>query len=118
MSLEIIFLAILIFHVKFAMMVHRRLENYIKQAIESSPSVVLVGPRQVGKTTIALSLSEQIPAVYLDLENSLDISKVQNISEFHTENRNKQPKGQMRWHLRHRADLEPGMPWREKGNRE
>ena len=48
-----------------------------------------MGPRQVGKTTIALNISEQMPAIYLDLEKSLDMAKIQNISAFHAENPNK-----------------------------
>jgi uncharacterized protein len=68
-------------------MIQRRLEAHIRHAIEHSPSVALMGPRQVGKTTIALDISEQIPAVYLDLENSLDAAKVQDIAAFHAENR-------------------------------
>jgi len=35
-----------------------------------------MGPRQVGKTTIALNISETVPAVYLDLEDSTDLEKV------------------------------------------
>ena len=70
-------------------MIKRRLETQIRQAIERSPSVALMGPRQVGKTTIALNLSEQVPAIYLDLESSLDAAKVQDIAAFHAENRTK-----------------------------
>jgi predicted AAA+ superfamily ATPase len=70
-------------------MIKRRLENQVQQAIQHRPSVALMGPRQVGKTTIALNLSERIPAIYLDLENSLDAAKVQDIAAFHAENRTK-----------------------------
>jgi len=51
--------------------------------------VALMGPRQVGKTTIALNLSEQLPAIYLDLEHSPDLLKVQDIASFQTENRDR-----------------------------
>ncbi len=68
-------------------MIERRLENEVKQALVRSASVALMGPRQVGKTTIALNLSEQVSAIYLDLENSLDTSKVQDIIAFHSQNR-------------------------------
>jgi predicted AAA+ superfamily ATPase len=70
-------------------MIKRRLETQVQQAIQRSPSVALMGPRQVGKTTIALNISEQISAIYLDLENSLDAAKVQDIAAFHAENRTK-----------------------------
>lgn len=68
-------------------MIARRLENNIRRALGRSPSVALVGPRQVGKTTIALNISETIPAIYLDLENGTDLEKVRDITAFHTENR-------------------------------
>lgn len=70
-------------------MIKRRLTTRIRQAIERSPTVALMGPRQVGKTTIAMNLSEEIPAIYLDLENNLDVVKVQDITAFHTENKSK-----------------------------
>jgi predicted AAA+ superfamily ATPase len=38
--------------------------------------VGLIGPRQVGKTTLALSLAESIPAIYLDLESPKDRNKL------------------------------------------
>lgn len=68
-------------------MIRRRLETQVLHAIRRSPSVALMGPRQVGKTTIALNLSENIPAIYLDLENNLDVAKVKDIVAFHAENR-------------------------------
>jgi uncharacterized protein len=70
-------------------MIKRRLEIQITEALERSPSVALTGPRQVGKTTIALNLSERLPAIYLDLENSLDAAKTRDIALFYAENSNK-----------------------------
>jgi len=70
-------------------MIKRRLESQITEALERSPSVALLGPRQVGKTTIALNISETTPSVYLDLENRRDLQKVQDIEAFHGENSNK-----------------------------
>jgi uncharacterized protein len=70
-------------------MIKRRLESQITEALERSPSVALLGPRQVGKTTIALNISETIPSVYLDLENRRDLQKVQDIEAFHNENNDK-----------------------------
>lgn len=67
-------------------MILRRLESQIQQILRSSPSAALMGPRQVGKTTIALNLSEQIPAIYLDLENRLDAIKANDIDAFHAVN--------------------------------
>lgn len=70
-------------------MIPRRLELSIKDALKRSPSVALMGPRQVGKTTIALNISETTPSVYLDLENRVDLQKVKDIESFHAENSNK-----------------------------
>jgi len=70
-------------------MIHRRLEAQIKEALKRSPSVALMGPRQVGKTTIALNITETTPAIYLDLENRIDLQKVQDIEAFHSENSDK-----------------------------
>ncbi len=70
-------------------MIQRRLETKIEDTLKRSPSVALMGPRQVGKTTIALNISETIPSVYLDLENRTDLQKVKDIEAFHAENSNK-----------------------------
>jgi len=65
------------------------LENQIQDRLQNSPSVALMGPRQVGKTTLAFNISEGIASVYLDLENSTDLQKVQDIKAFHRENSDK-----------------------------
>lgn len=70
-------------------MITRRLETKIREALHRSPSVALIGPRQVGKTTIALNISETAPSVYLDLENRLDLEKIRDIAAFHENNRGK-----------------------------
>ena len=70
-------------------MIRRRLEDKVLRTLQRSPSVALVGPRQVGKTTLALDVSEVIPSVYLDLENQLDLRKVSDFATFHAENRDK-----------------------------
>jgi len=70
-------------------MITRRIENKVRNTLERSPAVALLGPRQVGKTTIALNISESVPAVYLDLEDRTDLEKVRDISAFHAENREK-----------------------------
>lgn len=70
-------------------MINRRLDIKIRQALQRSPSVALMGPRQVGKTTIALDISENIPSVYLDLEDKVDLEKVRDIAAFHADNSDK-----------------------------
>jgi predicted AAA+ superfamily ATPase len=70
-------------------MIKRRLETKIRESLKRSPSVALVGPRQVGKTTLAYAISKSIPSVYLDLENRLDLEKVKDISAFYEGNHGK-----------------------------
>lgn len=70
-------------------MLDRIIEHKIREALERSPSVVLTGPRQIGKTTLAISISKTIPSVYLDLEDRLDLEKVRDIAAFHSENKDK-----------------------------
>lgn len=52
-------------------------------------AVALIGPRQVGKTTLALDLAEERNAVYLDLEAMPDREKLGNASLFLTHNEDK-----------------------------
>lgn len=40
------------------------------------PAVALLGPRQVGKTTLALEVARQVPHVYVDLESERDRAKL------------------------------------------
>lgn len=70
-------------------MLRRYLEQTILDRLQNVPAVALMGPRQVGKTTLALSISAHIPAVYLDLENKTDLRKVEDIAAFHRENSDK-----------------------------
>jgi uncharacterized protein len=70
-------------------MIQRRLETKVKQALAENPAVALLGPRQVGKTTLALGLAESVPSVYLDLENRLDLQKVRDIESFYANNSDK-----------------------------
>ncbi len=44
----------------------------VTQALANQAGVVLLGPRQVGKTTLALDIAETRDAVYLDMERSAD----------------------------------------------
>jgi predicted AAA+ superfamily ATPase len=53
-------------------MVHRLHQLKIETALENQASVVLLGPRQVGKTTLAQDIVDQRDAVYLDMERRAD----------------------------------------------
>ncbi len=56
------------------MMIPRQAETAVRQKLLQSPVVVLLGPRQVGKTTLARKIASDWPegAVYLDLERPAD----------------------------------------------
>src|SRR5690606_4881682 len=69
--------------------IERQITKIVKSALGRSPAVALMGPRQVGKTTLALQIADGLESVYLDLENRLDLSKVVDITAFHEENRDK-----------------------------
>lgn len=53
-------------------MYHRRATQTVQSALDAQAAVVLLGPRQVGKTTLALEIAGQRPSVYLDLERDAD----------------------------------------------
>ena len=40
-------------------MINRALEPYLLEALADSPAVALLGPRQVGKTTLALEAKKK-----------------------------------------------------------
>jgi len=46
------------------------------QRLREVPAVVLVGPRQAGKTTLALKIAQQLESVYLDLESEGDLARL------------------------------------------
>lgn len=57
-------------------MIERRIEAKLLHLVNESPAVALLGPRQVGKTTLALNLGETRPSIYLDLESEADRAKL------------------------------------------
>ncbi|MBT4088238.1 MAG: AAA family ATPase, partial [Deltaproteobacteria bacterium] len=56
--------------------VSRFAENEISGALSRSPAVAILGPRQCGKSTTARMLLENIPSVYLDLQDRVDRNKL------------------------------------------
>ena len=48
----------------------------VQEALQRQAAVALIGPRQVGKTTLAHSIAETTPSLYLDLESSEDRNKL------------------------------------------
>lgn len=57
-------------------MIRRRLQSQIAADLNTQSAVALLGPRQVGKTTLALAIAEQTASVYLDLEDPADRDKL------------------------------------------
>ena len=57
-------------------MIQRRLKDRLIQRIGQYPAVALLGPRQVGKTTLALDIAADRPSVYLDLESPPDRARL------------------------------------------
>ena len=57
-------------------MIKRRCLQDVVDALARQPAVVLLGPRQVGKTTLALEIAAERPSVYLDLEAPADRARL------------------------------------------
>lgn len=57
-------------------MIPRRLLPALITALAEAPAVALLGPRQAGKTTLALEAAKERPSVYLDLESEADRAKL------------------------------------------
>lgn len=57
-------------------MFHRTLAAFLHAALAEMPAVALIGPRQVGKTTLALEIAKKRPSLYLDLESDRDRAKL------------------------------------------
>ncbi|MBK5219959.1 MAG: ATP-binding protein [Thermoleophilia bacterium] len=57
-------------------MIQRRIAAGLERLLTQSAAVVLTGPRQVGKTTLALDLARDRPSTYLDLESEADRARL------------------------------------------
>ncbi|WP_162820917.1 ATP-binding protein, partial [Microvirga calopogonii] len=57
-------------------MIERRIAAELNELLDSYPAVALLGPRQVGKTTLALTIGEHRPSIYLDLESDADRARL------------------------------------------
>ena len=64
------------------MMIRRRIKRQITEALDRQAAVALIGPRQVGKTTLAQEMGREREALYLDLEDSDDREKLANAKLF------------------------------------
>lgn len=66
-------------------MITRRLRPYIEDRLKQMPAVVLLGPRQVGKTTLARNIASRkakSSALYLDLERPVDQRRLRDADAF------------------------------------
>ena len=56
------------------MYIPRKIEDKLKLLLNHFPAIALLGPRQVGKTTLVKRIRDQLPkkSIYLDLENPVD----------------------------------------------
>jgi uncharacterized protein len=57
-------------------MIERYSQQLVKEGREQFPAVALLGPRQVGKTTLAGMVAAGRPSLYLDLESPADRAKL------------------------------------------
>lgn len=66
----------------------RLITTKIEQKLQQMPGVVILGPRQCGKSTLAKAIISTIKgAVYVDLERPSDVNKLQDPEAFFTLNR-------------------------------
>ena len=65
-------------------MIPRLAESAVRKKLLQTPAVVLLGPRQVGKTTLARQIAGDWPggAVYLDLERSADRLRLEDAEDY------------------------------------
>jgi uncharacterized protein len=58
-------------------LIPRKITDKVKNRLNNFPAVALLGPRQAGKSTIALMVTKEIPkSIYLDLERPADLNKL------------------------------------------
>lgn len=63
-------------------MIPREAKRLVREALGYSPAVLLVGPRQVGKSTLAMEIVQQAGGVYLDLEDEQTVALLDESSVF------------------------------------
>ena len=63
-------------------MISRRVTGRLNYLIDHYPAVGLLGPRQAGKTTLALEIADGRPAIYLDLESAADLARLSDPEQY------------------------------------
>jgi uncharacterized protein len=69
-------------------MIKRLIHQELLTAIGGNPAVVLLGPRQVGKTTLALEVGTTRPSLYLDLKSVSDRARLADPERYLAEHEN------------------------------
>jgi predicted AAA+ superfamily ATPase len=75
-------------HSIIAWMIKRRQTKQLNYLLDHYPAVALLGPRQVGKTTLALEIGAQRPSVYLDLESEADRARLADPEQYFADHEN------------------------------
>lgn len=57
-------------------MIERRAARLVREALARQAAVAIIGPRQIGKTTLAQTIADERPSIYLDLEAREDRAKL------------------------------------------
>lgn len=70
-------------------MIQRNLCHQLRDRLAQFPAVALLGPRQVGKTTLAEQIAREQPSLYLDLENPADREKLADAAHYLSRHENK-----------------------------
>jgi len=60
------------------MIIDRLVQQDIEEDLRRQAAVAIIGPRQVGKTTLALEIADKTEALYLDLESLADRQRLAN----------------------------------------
>ncbi len=63
-------------------MYKRTLVAQVTEELASNPAVAILGPRQVGKTTLAHIIAKDKSVLYLDLENDKDVQKLKDPADY------------------------------------
>ncbi len=70
-------------------MIKREKQSEIRELLAAFPAIALLGPRQVGKTTLALELVKKYESIYLDLESEEDRAKLANPAYYFSDHTDK-----------------------------
>ncbi len=60
----------------------RLTEQTLRNALQRQAAVALLGPRQIGKTTLARRLAKELDSVFLDLESPRDLAKLSDAENY------------------------------------